>query len=84
MTRRWQISRSAAPEVRRWGNEYVVHHALSNDTYRMSASAGMILAELISADMSQGGSKDSTCATQGVDTEDALSALADLAFITQC
>ena len=84
MALRWQISRSAAPAIRRWGDECVVHHALSNDTYRISARAGMILTELMGVDMNRGGGNDSPCETQGADTEDALSALADLAFITEC
>jgi hypothetical protein len=36
----------ADPAIRRWDEEWVVHHALSNHTFRLSAPAGALLAAL--------------------------------------
>lgn len=78
MSHRWQISRHAAPAVRNWGDEYVVHHALSNDTYRLSATAGRILTQLMAdGDLF-------TSPIDDADSEDCLSALAELGLVTQC
>jgi hypothetical protein len=39
----WQIRADAHPAWRLWDSEYVVHHALSNDTFRLSEAAGRLL-----------------------------------------
>ncbi len=85
MTLRWRIVRNSAPALRQWGDEYVVHHALSNDTYRLSAPGGRILTELMAADMSHaGGIGSSLLPEEHADVGIALSALAELGFVAQC
>jgi hypothetical protein len=82
MTLRWKISPHAAPAIRRWGNEYVVHHALSNDTFRLSVHAGSALVALMADDSdlnlrhagSRGASSLDSC----------LSELAELGFVARC
>ncbi|HMM86326.1 MAG: hypothetical protein ACLGIT_11390 [Gammaproteobacteria bacterium] len=64
--------------MRRWGDEVVVHHALSNDTYRLSAQAGEALAALTTS----GGIVADDPADPHRDA--CLVALADLGFVTRC
>ncbi len=75
---RWCVAADANPVVRRWGGEVVVHHALSNDTYRLTPQAGDVLTALMAA----GGPLDGG----PVDARDAacLLALADLGLVTRC
>ena len=84
MLHRWQIVRSAAPAVRRWGDEYVVHHALSNDTYRLSATAGQLLSDMISMRDNNAGGPEFACSAEDAETLDCLSALAELGLVTEC
>lgn len=84
MTHRWQISRHAAPAVRNWGDEYVVHHALSNDTYRLTSTAGQILTGLMTADVGHADHAISDYPMEDAEAEDCLRALAELGLITQC
>jgi hypothetical protein len=84
MIHRWQIARHSNPAVRQWGDEYVVHHALSNDTYRLSAAAGQILTELIVADTGCADDTPSICPEDSAEAQLCLSALAELGLITQC
>jgi PqqD family protein of HPr-rel-A system len=80
-TRRWRIVDSAHPVWRHWDGEYVVHHALSNDTHRLSDAAGRIL-ELLA----QSGElvESSLVERSGVPTENlatVLSVLAELGLV---
>ena len=84
MTHRWQISRRAAPAVRKWGDEYIVHHALSNDTSRLSATAGRILTGLMTSDVGHADGAVIGYPVDGAEAEDCLWALAELGLITQC
>lgn len=84
MSNRWQIVRSAAPAVRKWGDEYVVHHALSNDTYRLSATAGRLLSDMILMQDDHAGGPGFACSAEDAETLDCLSALADLGLVTEC
>jgi hypothetical protein len=77
---RWRIVREASPALRRWGDEYVVHHALSNDTYRLSLTAGHILMAFDPTRASDG----LTFPTDDADGETALEVLVELGFITRC
>ncbi len=81
---RWRIVPDAAPAVCRWSDEYVAHHALSNDTYRLSATAGQILTELMAAETGRAVDMGNTASMEAADAERSLSALAELGFITQC
>lgn len=42
----WQLDENADMAWRQWDGEYVVHHALSNDTFRLSELAGRVLLAL--------------------------------------
>lgn len=42
----WQADETADLAWRHWDGEYVVHHALSNDTHRLSELAGLVLIRL--------------------------------------
>lgn len=85
MTLRWRIVPNSAPALRQWGDEYVVHHALSNDTYRLSAPGGRILTELMAADLNhEDGIGSDFSPEKHVDLDITLSALAELGFVTQC
>jgi hypothetical protein len=84
MTLRWSIVRSSAPSLRRWGNEVVVHHALSNDTYRLSATAGLALSQLMPDDMVHADGMDGLIPLDDADIESALLTLAELGFVAQC
>jgi hypothetical protein len=78
VTTSWRIASGAAPAVRAWNDEYVVHHALSNDTHRLSEAAGCILLNLINNDPGDPG------AVSSEEVQATLKALADLGFLTQC
>lgn len=81
--RRWRIVDSACPAWRHWDGEYVVHHALSNDTHRLSEAAGHVL-ELLAQ---SGGLVESSLAERsGVPTEslaEVLSVLAQLDLVAR-
>jgi hypothetical protein len=81
---RWQIVRIAAPAVRKWGDEYVVHHALSNDTYRLSATAGRLLSDMILMQSDHAEGSRFACSAEDAETLDCLSALAELGLVTEC
>jgi hypothetical protein len=84
MTRRWQMLPGAEPAIHRWGDEYVVHHGLSNDTYRLSVSAGILLVAIMAKGVATANGGAGVVLTDGTGTEICLSALADLGFVTQC
>jgi predicted Rossmann fold nucleotide-binding protein DprA/Smf involved in DNA uptake len=42
----WRVLPQADPAIRRWDQEWIVHHALSNHTFRLNAPAGALLAAL--------------------------------------
>lgn len=81
----WRIDRAARPEVFAWDDEVVVHHALANTTYRLSAQAGRVLATLSAA------ADDNVTPPAGwaldpadYDIEDTLLALAELGLVEPC
>jgi len=41
---RWFVPAHASLLIRQWNDEYIVHHALSNDTHRISAIPGELVA----------------------------------------
>jgi len=85
MQQRWQVDPMADLAWRHWDGEYVVHHALSNDTHRLSDFAGHLLLHLaaISAPLS--------CAAlaEALDADDedvamTLQGLAEVGFVQAC
>ena len=84
MMRRWQVLSGAEPAVRRWGDEYVVHHGLSNETYRLSLTAGGILSEIMAAAPAPDNVGASAGSMDDAEAESCLSTLAGLGFVTEC
>ena len=84
MTARWRIVPAAAPALRKWGDEYVVHHALSNDTYRLSAAAGRILAGFMTAEGCNAAGVGGAKSPDDAEVSVALAVLAELGFVTRC
>jgi PqqD family protein of HPr-rel-A system len=81
---RWCLVSEADASWRCWGNEYVVHHALSNDTHRLSRLAGALLSVL-----RQHGSLDADalarqCAVHGDEVAETLAALEELDLVARC
>ena len=81
----WRLAPGPAPACRSWGGEVVVHHALSNDTYRMSALAGCVLNQLATAEGLRVDELMRACTPASPDELlDTLDALADLALVAPC
>lgn len=72
------------PTLRRWGDECVVHHALSNDTYRVSDAAGRILAALGAASSLDAHELAVACELDAEVVEEALIELNELDFVSPC
>ncbi len=85
MAANWRIDSATDPKFFVWGDEVVVHHALSNETYRLSAQAGRVLAAL-SAAAAAGTASPAGWAPDPADAEiqDTLLALAELGLVTPC
>jgi hypothetical protein len=83
MTRGWRVLSGAEPAVHRWGDEYVVHHGLSNETYRLSLTAGAILCEIMAAATAANVGASVGSMDDG-EAQACLSTLAELGFVTEC
>jgi hypothetical protein len=80
----WRIAPGAEPLLRAWGDEVVVHHALSNDTHRLTALAGQVLLSFIAA---EGGDAAVRVELPDIPEDElhvTLSVLEDLGLVTQC
>jgi hypothetical protein len=80
----WALSYGARLECRYWGDECLVHHALSNDTHRIAAWVGPLLIELSELEPST-----SIVLAQKLDLDPgevaaALEALAALDLVVRC
>ena len=80
----WRIADHADPAWHRWGEGFVVHHALSNDTHQLASVAGRVLEQLV-----QAGSLPETTLAQNLGLEAAqldevLDALRRLDLVTPC
>ncbi len=79
---RWRVPEQGNLVWRHWDGEYVFHHALSNDTHRLSEIAGQLVVHLMAA----GEHSTQDLATHfdwdepGID--DILNELATLDFVT--
>ena len=79
--RTWRVADQADLAWRHWDGEYVFHHALANDTHRLSEVAGALLLRLI-----EGGEQEESILAEacGIDQEDLdviLSVLAKIDFV---
>jgi PqqD family protein of HPr-rel-A system len=79
--RRWCISPHSHVAIRYWDGEYVVHHALSNDTHRLSATAGHLLERLARDGELEEGMLAAAVAAEPSEINAILSALAELDFV---
>ncbi len=80
--RYWRIADHAEPVWRYWDGEYVFHHALSNDTHRLSDEAGTVLLRLIEAGELEQHALSEACELHEEDVDIILSALAKIDFVT--
>lgn len=79
--RRWRIADHADPAWRHWDGEYVFHHALANDTHRLSDAAGRVLLQLARSGEMDAERLALACAVPVPDVELILSELARLDFV---
>ena len=85
MKQQWRMDSMAELAWRHWDGEYVVHHALSNDTHRLSEFAGDVLLQLAACPAPIG----SAALAEALDAEDeevaaTLLALAEVGFVQAC
>lgn len=81
---RWRIRADADLTWRFWDGEYVVHHALSNDTFRLSEDAGRLLVRLARGDSQTSQTLAEACEMSGSDPRATLEELARLGFVARC
>lgn len=81
---RWSLADGASPALRRWDDEFVAHHALSNDTHRLSGTAGRVLELLSLADSLDADELVRGCELEGPALHEVLQALADLDLVRPC
>ncbi len=79
--RRWRPADQADLLWRQWDGEYVFHHALSNDTHRLSEAAGVVLVCLIEQGEMDGPALAEACGIEADDVEVILAALAKIDFV---
>lgn len=80
----WQIGADANVGWRFWGGEYVVHHQLSNDTFRLSECAGRLLVCLADGEPRTEPLIAAACDVSGGDLQPVLEELLKLGFVFQC
>lgn len=80
----WTVSAGADLAVRQWGDECLVHHALSNDTHRLSAWAAEVLFELADAGPASPAVLAEHLAMAETDIDLALTTLARLDLVCPC
>ncbi len=77
----WRPADQADLLWRCWDGEYVFHHALSNDTHRLSEVAGIVLVYLIEHGETEAPALALACGVDEDDLEIILSALAKIDFV---
>jgi hypothetical protein len=77
MTRAWMI-------VRVWDDECVVHHALSNETHRLVASAARILIELAATSSGSASTDGPGSTLDDAEALEVLQVLSRLELVTRC
>jgi len=78
----WRVPEHADMVLRRWGNDFVFHHRLSNDTHQLSSAAGTVVCCLL-----QHGELDTSalvdcCDLAREELGPILQTLADMDFVT--
>jgi hypothetical protein len=77
----WRIPDHAGLAWRHWDGEYVFHHALSNDTHRLSDAAGVILLHLVGQGETEQSTLAEICGLHEEDVDVILSTLAKIDFV---
>ncbi len=67
---------------RRWDDEFVFHHRLSNDTHQLSGAAGELMLCLLENDELAEADLATRCELSGEELAAILHALAQLDFVT--
>lgn len=67
-----------------WGDECLVHHALSNDTHRLAAWAGRLLMALTGMEAASTEALAEYLDQDADEVESALAALAELDLVRRC
>lgn len=78
----WRIADGADLAWRRWEDEYVFHHALANDTHRLSEPAGSVLTQLLRDGEVESAALADACGLDAQDLEAILRALVKIDFLT--
>jgi hypothetical protein len=79
--RLWRIADQASLAWHYWDGEYVFHHALSNDTHRLSDIAGVVLRHLLDGGETEEHALAEACGLNREDLDVILSALAKIDFV---
>ncbi len=79
--RYWRIADHADLIWRHWDGEYVFHHALANDTHRLSEVAGLVLLCLLESGEQEEASLGETLGLDSESLDVILSALAKIDFV---
>lgn len=79
--RHWRIADKSSLAWRHWDNEYVFHHALSNDTHRLSQAAGAVLVQLLEGGETEQAALAGACELDSEDLDVILSALTKIDFV---
>ena len=77
----WRIADHAALAWRHWDGEYVFHHALANDTHRLSDAAGILLLHLMESGETEQSTLAEACGLDADDLDVILSALMKIDFV---
>jgi hypothetical protein len=81
---RWNMTYGADLSCRFWGDECLVHHALSNDSHRLAAWAGRLLMALTDMEAASTEVLADYLGQDADEVETALAALAKLDLVSRC
>jgi hypothetical protein len=81
---RWNMTYGADLACRFWGEECLVHHALSNDTHRLAAWAGRLLMALLGMGVASTEALSEYLDQDAAEVEAALVVLAELDLVSRC
>ena len=81
---RWRLLSYADPRLHFWHEECVAHNALSNDTYRLTRPAGLLLIELAAAGVGGATEPGGSIGLLSQDAGAILESLEELDFVERC
>jgi hypothetical protein len=82
----WQADTDAALAWRRWDDEYVIHHALSNDTHRVAELPGLLLVRMNQQPLRTWTRQElaDACDAEPEAVDDAMAELLRFGFVRPC